>query len=268
MLSLFILTVAPAAAQQPDDQDILDLRWRKGPELKAGGDLNTIVPWRSILSEERLPGPHCVFDVLIDPTGKVRQIGLIHGFERECGPSRARLSEVEFEPVKRWWRAQWARFAYSVQTVPEDYAGPADRDFPQDYTLDEVVITMARTTCFGTCPAYRVQIFGDGRVVFEGEAFVAVKGVHTGTASREAIRALLGLFEDADFFRQPEGFTACMTDAARYYVQLEIGAMKKSLVDYVGGQVSETCGGEDMPSIITRIENEIDRVAGTERWIE
>src|SRR5947208_1474873 len=37
-------------------------------------------------------------------------------------------------------------------------------------------ITLERSTCFGTCPDYKLTVTGDGTVVFEGREFVKVKG--------------------------------------------------------------------------------------------
>jgi hypothetical protein len=36
-----------------------------------------------------------------------------------------------------------------------------------DYS--NMVITLERTACFGTCPIYRLTIQGNGQVVYEGE---------------------------------------------------------------------------------------------------
>ena len=39
-----------------------------------------------------------------------------------------------------------------------------------------LVITLERTACFGTCPIYKLTVYGDGRVEYEGERFVTVTG--------------------------------------------------------------------------------------------
>ena len=42
---------------------------------------------------------------------------------------------------------------------------------------DDVVITLERTPCFGTCPVYTLAVQGDGTVVYEGKDFVKTKGI-------------------------------------------------------------------------------------------
>jgi hypothetical protein len=39
---------------------------------------------------------------------------------------------------------------------------------PVEYALADIEIGLERTVCFGTCPSYTLQIFGDGRVIYEG----------------------------------------------------------------------------------------------------
>ncbi len=42
--------------------------------------------------------------------------------------------------------------------------------------MKDVVITLERTQCFGSCPVYKLTVYGDGRVVYEGGGFVKIKG--------------------------------------------------------------------------------------------
>ena len=42
--------------------------------------------------------------------------------------------------------------------------------------MKEVVITLERTACFGVCPVYKLTIYGDGRVLYDGIRFVRTEG--------------------------------------------------------------------------------------------
>jgi len=55
---------------------------------------------------------------------------------------------------------------------------------PQD-----AIITLHRTMCFGTCPVYRITIYGTGEVVYQGYYFVRVKGPRTAYISQGQVRA-------------------------------------------------------------------------------
>ena len=41
------------------------------------------------------------------------------------------------------------------------------------------VLTFERTACNGTCPAYSMQVYADGRVAYEGRHFVPLMGPHS-----------------------------------------------------------------------------------------
>ena len=43
----------------------------------------------------------------------------------------------------------------------------------------EPVLVFQRTPCHGTCPTYTATIYADGRVEYDGQRFVTLKGKHT-----------------------------------------------------------------------------------------
>ena len=50
----------------------------------------------------------------------------------------------------------------------------ADTSAPQDAKA-KVLATLQRTMCLGTCPVYKLTIYNDGRVEWEGSHYVKVK---------------------------------------------------------------------------------------------
>ena len=52
-----------------------------------------------------------------------------------------------------------------------------------DSIQPQVVITLERTVCYGTCPAYTLRITGDGSVEYEGMRYVRVIGKATARIS-------------------------------------------------------------------------------------
>ena len=47
----------------------------------------------------------------------------------------------------------------------------------------DLLVSLKRTPCFGSCPAYSVEIFKDGRVKYNGVGYVKRLGNFTATAS-------------------------------------------------------------------------------------
>src|SRR5689334_7780175 len=63
------------------------------------------------------------------------------------------------------------------------------------------VITLERTICFGSCPAYKVSIYGDGLVIYEGKDFVKTKGDADGRITKDELQQLVREFEKLDYMK-------------------------------------------------------------------
>lgn len=123
-------------------------------------------------------------------------------------------------------------------------------------TPRNISISLTRTACFGICPSYRVTLEGDGRVRYEGDCFVDVKGVKDYTVDAAEVEKLAKAFEAADFFSLQDEYRAQITDNPTQILTLEIAERTKTVKDYAGRMVG-------MPEAVTELEKEVDRVANT-----
>lgn len=137
---------------------------------------------------------------------------------------------------------------------------PLNVDFPSVTQSSSIEIELKRTPCFGTCPAYDVKIASDGTVTYFGRSYVAVKGRKTTHLAPNDIAAIIELFRRADFFSLDDGYRAEVTDGPAFGISIIIDGKKKSVVDYLGSQVG-------MPQSVTELEDGIDRIVGTARWV-
>src|SRR5262249_23794926 len=135
---------------------------------------------------------------------------------------------------------------------PIDPPGPADSG--------PVSIELTRTVCFGFCPAYTVTINGEGQVTHVGRNFVNVTGEPHASISREAVAGLLARFDDVQFQSLRDDYRARVSDLPTTTIVLERNGVRKSVVDYGGLSAG-------MPEAVRDLQNEIDRVAGTSRWV-
>lgn len=127
------------------------------------------------------------------------------------------------------------------------------------------IITLRRTSCYGPCPVYSVEIFEDGFIRYVGMEFVQYKGEQRAVVSRDVVEQLVASFVRADYFALKDSYDECrrrngtgwdVTDLPTTYTSLLIRTRKKSIRDYV-------CA----PKKLRELELEIDRVANTQRWI-
>jgi hypothetical protein len=187
---------------------------------------------------------------------------------KPVGEEKRHLEEGQAIEMARRFKP-WTKDGNNIRVRVTDYVSllPPERwalrpgSFPEPRDLNSVKIELSRTVCFGRCPAYSVTIQGDGKVHFNGESFVAIKGKHDAKISVEAVRSLVRQFESARFFAAGDEYVATVTDNPTYTLTLTVGGKTKSVTDYVGEQVG-------MPLVITDLEKAVDEAAGTERWIK
>ena len=121
-------------------------------------------------------------------------------------------------------------------------------------------IRLERTMCLGSCPAYSVEISGDGSVVYNGSYCVAEKGERRASISQAEVVELVQKFRDADYFALHDRYAGQITDQPRQITSLRFDGHAKTVEDYVGRSAG-------MPRVVTALEEAIDKAAGTERWI-
>ena len=63
--------------------------------------------------------------------------------------------------------------------------------FPEIHDWNTLRITLSRSGCYGRCPAYKIEIHGDGTVLYDGKANVAHKGSHTTKISHASLMELV-----------------------------------------------------------------------------
>jgi hypothetical protein len=129
------------------------------------------------------------------------------------------------------------------------------------------VITLERTVCFGTCPIYKLAIFSDGRVEYEGIQYVKKVGKATGRISRAKVNNLVLEFQNIYYFNLPESFTPgtkqcpqVMTDMPSAITSLTWQGRSKIINHYHG------CRGLNTLELLTRLENKIDEVVKVKKW--
>jgi hypothetical protein len=104
-----------------------------------------------------------------------------------------------------------------------------------------------------------VTVSTDG-IVFEGDSFVVAAARHVDDIDSDEVRKLAKSFVTADFYSMDSSYSASVTDNSTNELSIAIDGHTKEVVDYVGAWVG-------MPAVITELEDEVDAVARTQRWI-
>lgn len=120
-------------------------------------------------------------------------------------------------------------------------------------------ITLERTGCFGPCPVYSVTIAADGAVRFHGLSHTAIAGVRVAKIGRAAVQRLLSFLAAHRFHTLPDRYPSLATDHPGTITTLRQGRASKRV---------EHDRSDARATAILAITREIDRVAGTARWVE
>jgi hypothetical protein len=129
-----------------------------------------------------------------------------------------------------------------------------------DVALDQVHITLSRSSCFGTCPSYKVDIYGDGRVVYRGESSVDVMGEHRYTVPASDVAKLVESLRAKDLWSLRPAYRSTITDNPTFELTIAMDGQVHHIEDYVGQMAG-------MPVAVSEFESEVDKVARTGMWI-
>lgn len=139
------------------------------------------------------------------------------------------------------------------------------RALAQPVVSPDTQISLERTMCYGTCPAYQLMISADGKVVFEGKEFVGAQGHREKTIPVEAVAAMLQEVDRIRFF-ELTGKYDCYdaTDNPSAIVSVTRNGQTKAITHYHG------CRSADPVALagLTRLEDAIDLLADIADWLK
>ena len=109
----------------------------------------------------------------------------------------------------------------------------------------ELIISLQRTACFGTCPIYKIEIFSDGSGIYTGTRFVENIGVTKFSLSETQLNLILTKAEAIGFTNMKEEYSEPISDLSTTFIQIK----DKKIRDYTGA-----------PKTLKNLENLIDQL--------
>jgi TonB family protein len=159
-----------------------------------------------------------------------------------------------------------------------DFESPDATPFPAIAKIEDTVITLERSGCYGSCPAYRLRVHGNGVVEYEGLSYVFLLGKHRGRIPNDQFKQLLEDFRNADYFslrkeyvyRRPteifvralgctnriQWYSGMTTDLPSTRTSIAIDGAKREVFDYDGA-----------PPALRQLETRIDQLSNSDRWL-
>jgi Domain of unknown function (DUF6438) len=179
-------------------------------------------------------------------------------------PLAVLFQEAPKPPPRALTQEDWNRKTFTTEpgeiVLSTGMARSVGGSFPAVKDWTSLRIVLERGVCLGSCPSYTVQIAGDGSVIYQGRACVAVRGEQRARIAADAVRGLVARFRDLDFFTLRGRYASEVTDHPTTTTSIAFDGRGKSVVDYVGLEAG-------MPRGVAALEDAIDAAAGTERWV-
>ncbi len=132
------------------------------------------------------------------------------------------------------------------------YLHPKLTEPPKPTEFKDVIITLERTGCLGTCPSYNLTIYGDGKVVYDGKYFVKTKGMQNFLITQDKVKELVNEFYKIGYFSLQDKYDPPFTDLPKTITSITIDGKTKKVVSYDGG-----------PEKLSELENKINAITNT-----
>src|SRR5574342_352205 len=97
-----------------------------------------------------------------------------------------------------------------------------------------VVIKLARSPCFGSCPEYQVTINGDGIVYWKGVGDVKFVGEAISKINAQQVGELIDEFDKTNFLLMRDYDTYQVTDHPSAWISIELFGISKTVTHYYG----------------------------------
>jgi len=136
---------------------------------------------------------------------------------------------------------------------------PTKRPSQAEEEDDEVIITLERTICFGSCPAYSLMIFSDGRVMYQGNSYVRVQGKKKYNIAKQKVKHLIDEFHKEDYFNLKDTYEPIATDGPCCITFISINGHTKRVAHWPLSMA---------PRSLDELEEKIDETAGTAKFVK
>jgi len=213
----------------------------------------------------KLPAWGLILTVHVDAAGRVTcyQLKETQRYERIKMLNRERRELVA--GLKAWrytpfGRTNEAYVAIVTERISEDELPGAHRPVA-NVPLAAARILLQRSSCYGPCPDYTVEVRGSGQVHYVGNSFVDVRGEHDYQVSAAEVARLVESMRAKDLWSVRDRYSWGGYDNPAYKLTLQLGDEIHTIEDSNGDEVG-------MPEVVRAFESEVDEAAHSKKWIE
>jgi len=126
----------------------------------------------------------------------------------------------------------------------------------------------------GPCPIYILTIQSDGKVIFEGVKYTQTVGQIESRLSDQKVKELIGEIKKANFFSFKDDYSSDSKNCSRYstdgpgaILSIKFDEAEKTVNHSTNCFVNDWFSDKDSLRPLTILENKIDEIVETKRWI-
>jgi len=123
--------------------------------------------------------------------------------------------------------------------------------------IDDVIITLHRGMCFGTCPVYSLTILGNGTVFYYGNNFVDTLGMVKYQIETSDVQTLIDMSYELDYFSFKDSYQILVTDHSSTTTSFTVGNATKIIYNYANSA----------PAALNEFENKIEEIANSKQYV-
>ena len=99
-------------------------------------------------------------------------------------------------------------------------------------STSQQIFEFEKTSCYGSCPAYKVVVFENDSLSYEGLKFVAKQGNIAKKLPKGTVNQLVKQFKEANFFNFQNQYTSNVADFPTTYISFTDKGVTKKIKDY------------------------------------
>jgi hypothetical protein len=124
-----------------------------------------------------------------------------------------------------------------------------------------MTVALTRSDCFGQCPMYRIVLYDDGTLTYEGRTYVKVIGSATAVLDRERVVLVQRAIAESGLSSLGPDCCNCLnvTDVPTVTIEFVSGGARKTIEHYTGCHAA--------PSWLRDFEDRLDVLLGSTQFV-
>jgi ankyrin repeat protein len=195
--------------------------------------------------------------IVVNTQGEVESARSLQNFQQVSAAAESEEKKQRFKPFYRGGDPVPVTFVDEVAVIPPEEPAALRVPFPEIQNWNSLRIKLDRQPCYGPCPAYSVEVLGNGDVFYSGNGgLLLLPGKHRGHITHDSVVRLLEAFRNADYFSLKDKYGGGY-DLSTFVTSIEFDGHQKTVTDFAG--VSATA---------RKLEDLIDAVTQSDQWVK